>query len=271
LNIEHFQPLLELSVVLNECNAELQGKPGWKRKAELKKVIENAERKLTKQSAELINRTVDAWESEASLSAFLVEELNTLKEASDESWHDAIEGVKERLSKLADKESSKSPARRKIDKNGWWITIFVIGITVVSLKWHWLINVTESADTPSGIAQRAAALEKILDYDDLMGAGVRRGSWLKGLLFWPAKPTEEETRYAAEFMWTAIDVYDYLQKENALCDVNLYSEKDKKIRKYEIAIAQIAVDYINNTQNFSTAESGSLLLTSAYISKFPCQ
>jgi hypothetical protein len=269
-NIELFQPLLELSTAISECNEELQCRPGWKRKSELKKAVQNMEQKLTEQSAELIDKTVDTWNSDQSLSEFLVEELNALKEAADESWHVAIEDVKERLSKLAKKESNKSQIRRKIEKNGWWIAILVIGITMVSLKWYWLIDVNEPIDTPSGVAQRAATLEKLLDFDDSMDTRVRRGGWLKGILFWPAEPTEEEIKYASEFLWTTVDVYDYLQEEKALCNANLFHNAKDENYKDEISIAQIAIDYINNTKNVSIAGSGSLLLVGAYTNKFPC-
>jgi len=269
-NIEFFQPLLELSVAINECNEELKGKPGWKRKSKLKKAIQNMEQKLTKQSTELIDNTVDTWDSDQSLSEFLVEELNAVKKSADESWHVAIDDVKTRLGKSAKKESSKSPTRRKIEKNGWWITIIAIGITMVALKWYWLIDVNEPIDSPSGVAQRSATLEKLLDYDDSMEKRVRRG-WLKGILFWPAEPTEEEIKYASEFLWTTLEVYDYLQKENILCNVSLSHDANDDNYKDKIEIVQIAIDYINNTQNISAAESGPLLLAGAYTSKYPCQ
>ncbi|MDZ7735172.1 MAG: hypothetical protein U5P41_02755 [Gammaproteobacteria bacterium] len=169
-NIELYQPLLELSAAIKQCNQELQGKPGWKRKSELKKAIQNMEQKLTEQSTDLINNTVDSWIPSQPLSSFLAEELDEVKEAADESWHVAIEDVKKRLSKLADKESKKSPTRRKIEKHGWWIAILVIGITMVSLKWYWLIDVNEPIESTAGVVQRAKTLEKLLDYDDSMGS-----------------------------------------------------------------------------------------------------
>lgn len=220
-NIELYQPLLELSAAIKQCNQELQGKPGWKRKSELKKAVGNMEQKLTEQSTGLISKTVDSWDSGQPLSSFLAEELDAVKEAADESWHVAIEDVKNRLSKLADKESKKSPTRRKIEKNGWWIAIVVTGITMVSLKWYWLIDVNEPMDSTAGVVQRAETLEKLLDYNDSMDTSVRRGGWLKSILFWPAEPTEQEIEYASEFLWTTVDVYDYLSEEGALCNASL--------------------------------------------------
>jgi hypothetical protein len=199
------------------------------------------------------------------------EELDAIKEVADESWHVAIEDVKERLVTLAKKESKKSPTRRKVEKNGWWITILLIGIVVVSLKWYWLVNVSDPIETSAGVAQRAATLEKLLDYDDTMDTRVRRGGWLKGILLWPAEPTEEEIKYAAEFLWTAVEMYDYLQKENSLCNTNLSYNANDGGYKDEIAIAQVAIDYVNNTQEIAYAESGLLLLRDAYVKKYPCQ
>tara|TARA_B110000238_G_C16048142_1_gene404846 strand:+ start:280 stop:1098 length:819 start_codon:yes stop_codon:yes gene_type:complete len=270
-NIELYQPLLELSAAISESNQELQDKPGWKRKSELKKAIQNMEEKLTEETNELINRTVDSWDSDQPLSEFLVAELDAIREAADDSWHVAIDDVKARLSKLANKEGRKSPLRRKIEKNGWWITILVIGVIMVSLKWYWFVDVNKPMDEPAGVIQRAAALEKLLDYDDSMDTKVRRGGWLKGILFWPAEPTEEESKYASEFLWTSVDVYDYLKKQNALCSANLSHNSNDENYKDEIAIAQVAIDYINNTPNASGAESGPLLLAGAYTTKFPCQ
>ena len=270
-NIGLYQPLLELSVAINECNLELQAKPGRKRKSELNKAVQNMEQKLTEQSTELIKKTVDSWDSEQSLSSFLADELDAVKEAVDASWHAAIDDVKSRLSKLAEKESKKSPTRRKIEKNGWWIAIVSIGIIMVSLKWYWLIDVNEPIKSTAGVVQRAATLEKLLDYDDSMDTRVRRGGILKGILFWPVEPTEEEIEYASEFLWATVDVYDYLNNENALCNANLYHNSGDDNYKDEIAIAQIAIDYINNTKNVSSAEDGLLLIAEAYTNKFPCQ
>ena len=104
-----------------------------------------------------------------------------------------------------------------------------------------------------------------------MDTRVRRGGWLKGIILWPAEPTEEEIKFASEFLWTSIDVYDYLQKENALCNANLFHNANDENYKDEIAIAQIAIDYINNNQAISDAENGALMLAGAYTSKFPCQ
>ena len=154
---------------------------------------------------------------------------------------------------------------------GWWIAIVAFAITMLSLKWYWLIDVNAPMESTAGIAQRAATLEKLLDYDDSMDTRVRKGGWLKGIIFWPAEPTEEEIKHASEFLWTSVEVYDYLQKKSALCNASLFHNPNDEDYKDEIAIAQIAISHINNKQNVSGAESGPLLLANAYTTKFPCR
>jgi hypothetical protein len=53
-------------------------------------------------------------------------------------------------------------------------------------------------ETRGGMQQRAAAVEKALRYDDLVGTRVRRGGMFKGVMFWPIKPTDGEIGGAAE-------------------------------------------------------------------------
>jgi hypothetical protein len=270
-NIELYQPLLELSAALNEHKKELKEKPSWKRKSELKKAIQNIEQELANKSSELIGSTVNSWNLEQSLSSFLEEELDAVKEMADKSWHCAIKDIKTRLIKLAEKEGKKSPIRRKIEKNGWWLAIAAIGLVMVTLKWYWLVDVNKPMELTAGVAQRAKALEKLIDYDDSMDARVRRGAWLKDIFLWPAKPTDKEAEYASEFLWTSLDIYDYLKAENVLCGANLLYDANDESFDDEIEIAQIAINYANNTDNVNTAESGPLLLMSAFTSKFPCQ
>jgi hypothetical protein len=270
-NVKLFQPLLELSAVINEYKEELQTKPGSKRKSELKEGIQNMETALVEKSTELIKKTVDSWDSDQTLSDYLEQELDAIKEASDESWHLAIEDLKVRLRKISNTESKKSPIRRKIEKNGWWLTILFIGITMVSLKWYWLIEVNQPIDTVKGVIQRAGTLDKSLNYDDSMDTKVRKGGFFKGILFWPAEPTEKEIEYASEFLLSTVEVYAYLQEQNAVCGGPLFHISDDDHYKDTMAISQVVLDYINNGSNFNNVENGPLLIAQALTSKFPCQ
>ena len=238
-NIELYQPLLELEVAIAECKDELAYYPNAKRKGELETIILNIEEKIQEKSSALVDKTVDTWNSSQSLSSFLSDELNSLKEVADKSWHSAIDGVRERLIKLADIETKKSPAFRKFEKIVPLISIIAILSIILSLKWYWLVEVNQPIETTIGVVQRAGTLEKLLDYDDSMDTHVRRGGWLKGILFWPIEPTEKEIKHASEFVWSTVEVYDYLLNENALCGSQMtHSSKDDNM-KDEIAISQV--------------------------------
>lgn len=270
-NIELYQPLLELEVAIAECKEELAYFPNAKRKSELETNIFNMEEKIHEKSSALVDKTVDTWgNSSQSLSSFLGDELNSLKEVADKSWHLAIDGVRERLTKLADIETKKSPAFRKFEKIVPLISIIAIVIVIFSLKWYWLVKVNQPIETTKGVVQRAGTLEKLLDYDDSMDTHVRRGGWLKGILFWPIEPTENEVKHASEFLWTTVDVYDYLLNENTLCRSQMtHNSKDDNM-KDEIAISQVVIDYLKTT-NPNNSENGALLIANAFISKFPCK
>lgn len=269
-NIALYQPLLELSIAITECKAELAGKPNSQRESELKKAFQNMEEKIHEDSQQLVNKTIDTWSSEQSLSSFLAGELNSLKEVADKSWHPAIDDVKERLTNLADIETKKSPTLRKIEKHAWWLSIILIAIIMFSLKWYWLIEVNQPIETTKGLAQRAKALEKVLDYDDSMDTFVRRGGWLKGIIFWPTEPTEKEIKYASEFLWATVDVYDYLKTENTLCGSQVTHDSKDDNLKDEIVISQLVIDYLK-TANPNNSKNGALLIANAFVSKFQCK
>ena len=130
---------------------------------------------------------------------------------------EADKGGKNRVTKLTEIEDWESPVRRKLKKHGWWIGIVIVAITMVSLKWYWLVEVSQPIETIKGVIQRAEVLEKVLDYDDLMDNKVPRGKWAMSVLLWPAEPTEEEIDHAGEFVGSTMGVYEHLRHENALC------------------------------------------------------
>jgi hypothetical protein len=268
-NFELYQPLLEIAVAIKHCEKEIEQKPGMFRKSKLKKTIGNLEEKLTLECTELIDKTVDSWDSESLLSDYLDHELSTLKEVADESWFVAIDDVKSRLVKLAEKETSKSPTRRTIERNGWWIGIVSVVVIMLGLKWYWLVEVSEPAESSVGTYQRALALDKLLDYDDTMDTRVRRGGWLKGILFWPEEPTDEEIGFASEFLWSSIQIHDYLKEENEICGAHL-THQDDDVYRDELEIAQIALKSVlaGNPQDF---EGSAQYIANAYYETYPCQ
>ncbi|MGE5952906.1 MAG: hypothetical protein ACM308_04715 [Qipengyuania vulgaris] len=60
--------------------------------------------------------------------------------------------------------------------------------------------VTAPIDSRAGIEQRAAALDKVLRYDDLVNGRMRRGGLLKDVLLRPLEPDDEEMEGAADLV-----------------------------------------------------------------------
>lgn len=87
----------------------------------------------------------------------------------------------------------------KISDMAWWGLGGAVAVTYFAVRFLSATPIESSLDTEKGIQQRAAAIEKVLWYDDLMDTRARRGGWIKGILFWPIKPTEQELSGAAEF------------------------------------------------------------------------
>ena len=270
-NIGTFQPLFELSGAILECKQELEGKPPRKRQTELKKLARELEESLAESSKALIGKTVESWKSDQPLAEFLASEMELIKASSDASWHLAIDDVKERLVKLANNEEKKSTTRRKIEKNAWWILLVAIASTMVILKWYWIVDVSEKSDTAIGYYQRAEALQKLIDYDDYMGTKVRKGGMFKGVLFWPIEPTEEEIQYASDFLWTSVNVYDYMISEGLLCAVDMNHNGDDEDYDDEIAIAQVVITQFNNGLDVRQTENAAFTAAKAYSTAFLCQ
>lgn len=269
-NFDLYKPLIEISAAITECCKEPREDPGWKRKADLKKVARDLEHKLDQQCEALIDRTLDAWDPDEPLGEFLCAELNTIKQDTDAEWHAEIENVKVRLARLAANESRKSPVRRKLERNGWWIAILLVVVVVLSVMMYSKIDVSYPPETSEGVVQGSAALKKLARYDPSLGDGLKSIGVVKRLALWPVKPSREEIEYALEFMWSTIDVYDSMQENNKLCNANLMHSADNGNYEDELAIAMVVVDFIDTTGRVNNSESGIRLIERAYKRHFYC-
>ncbi len=269
-NFSLYRPLFKISAAILECTREMQEETSWRRRYDLKRVAWKFDRMFNEKSAALIKRTVDSWDQKQSLSSCIADELEAMKADAGEHWHKAIDYVKVRLTELAEGESRKSWTRRKLERNGWWLTGLAAGILVIFLKWYWLVDVNYPSETTEGVLQGSAAMEKLVFYDDSPAARLDDVGLIKRIVLWPVKPTEEEMEYAWEFMRTAVDVYDFLKKENKICGAELTHSSVNGHFKDELAIAGIVVDYINSTGRVNRSESGIRLMERAFKRQHYC-
>lgn len=269
-NVDVYRPLLDLSNAIAENREEYRDNPSQQRRGELEKERKLLDQRLNEACEKLIRGSVEGWTNTTPLASVVARDIEQLKEVADSSWFPAIDDVSARLVTIAKRETSKSPARRKIEK---YAAVFAFAgclLFYFGLKWFWLIDVSSSIETVNGVVERSAAFEKAIDYDDLMHTRVRKGGLLKGLVFWPAKPTEDEITSASEFVGAASEVYAYLEEQGAVCSVD-FGNQDGLVGVDSVTTATVALKHIKVPGNIERAESGALLLAAAFVERMPCE
>lgn len=131
------------------------------------------------------------------------------------------------------------------------------------------VNVSATLESKLGLQQRAAAAEKVIQYDDWMGTRVRRGGWIKGILLWPIEPSDVEANAAGEFVSVALEGYNILTQQNEICG-NLINGYGNQLSDEQIKfVDEIAVTI--QEPNLSWQEPPVMTVLHAIKEKFPCQ
>lgn len=183
-------------VQLDELEPELEGTREWRAgKAE----YEAQEARFKEVRAKYVDQLLEEGARDTVVDD-VQSQLNTLREECDPSWYPAVDYTRDNLLFYVDKEADKDPRVRKAIKAAPFVAGALAVIIYLGVRLFSGTPVTASMETRDGILQRAAATEKVIRYDDWMGTRVRRGGWLKGILFWPIEPTEAEIEGAAEFV-----------------------------------------------------------------------
>jgi len=270
-NLELYKPLIQIIYAIKELHTEFEGNPERKRKAEIKKELPNLNQALDEKCNDLIKTIIDSWSPEQPLDQFLSEDLNNLKDSiDDDKIKQVIDDLKEKIIPLASKESKKGPTRRKLKKNGWLIGLGLVVLIMVGLKFYWLVDVSESIEAPIGVIQGGEALEKLLDYNGLMKTKVRRGGWVKEIMYWPASLTDKETTRAGEFISVSVAAYEYLKKNNLICGANLTTYEDNIFYSDKLNIAKFVSEFLSNI-NPSDYDQGVGIIVTAFINKYSCK
>lgn len=194
----YFSELLELAaeiVALADVEDKLD-KRDWK---QAKARHDAFEERFKKVRSEYVDALLADEDGRSNALQSAEAELNQARSTCDASWYPALDYTSENLLPYLFEESSKSPQLRRA------VRYAPLAATILALFVYFTIRlvaatpITGTIDTAAGIEQRAAALTKIIRYDDWMGVHIRKGGWLKGILLWPIKPTEEEFSAGREF------------------------------------------------------------------------
>lgn len=166
-----------------------------------------------------------------------------LKADSDPSWLPSLDYLYQNLLPLVQKEVGRGPKLRKALKVLPWSLGAVAIIVYFSIRLYSATPIESPIDTRAGIEQRASALEKVIQYDDLMDTKVRKGGWLKGILFWPVEPDEKEIKGASDFAALMYEAQEFSVKRfNCPILPKGYGDQPSK---EELKFLEQSAEYIN--------------------------
>ena len=134
---------------------------------------------------------------------------------------------------------------------------------------NWLVKVNQPIETGVGIIQRAAAFEKLIHYSGSMDSKIPSNFKAKNFIHrWLAAPTENETKYALEYMNYTVDIYDSLQGEKKICGP-LSHEHDDGFDNDEIAIARSISKYFKSLVS-DASQSSAQLVSRLFTNLYKC-
>lgn len=196
-------------------------------------------------------------------------DLDSIGASADASWQPAIQYTRENLIPFLTKEARKSPLTRGIIK--WSPVAFAATVAIVyfGIRFTSGVDVSATLESKIGLQQRAAAAEKVIQYDDWMGTRVRRGGWIKGILFWPIEPSDVEVKAAGEFVSVALEGYDVLTKQSEICG-NLTGGYGDQLSEEQIKFVDEIAEKIQET-NLSWQEPPVMTILQPIKEKFPCK
>lgn len=172
-------------------------------------------------------------------------QLTDFRAKSDDSWNRPTDYVIENLIPYLTKESAKSPGYRKAVKAMPWV-LATIGIFVYfGVRMFSAVDLSSPIESREGLRQRAAAMEKFVRHDDFMHTEVRRGGWIKGLLFWPIEPTGAEMSGATEFAGLTLAGLGVLREKNEACS-DLPVGQGENLSKKEIEFAGEVAEFLRS-------------------------
>lgn len=159
----------------------------------------NLEVKFIEVRNKYVDVLLETSDAHAGAYELAVADIEQLKATCDPSWIPAVDYTANSLLPYLKKEADRDPRLRKAIKVAPWVLAGIVAIAYFSIRFWSAAPIIHSVETKEGIQERAAAIVKLLRYDDWMQTHVRKGGWLKGIMFWPIEPNEKEVEGAGEF------------------------------------------------------------------------
>ena len=220
---DYFNQMLELAtgiVALSDIESKLD-KREWKA---AKEHHDSLEANFRVARNKYVNQMLAIPEGHEQACAYVKQDIADVRARSDPIAFPAVDYVSDNLLPFLQKEANRDPRIRKAIKA---TPLALGGIAIIAYFVVRLASATpidHALESKIGIQERAAAVEKLLRYDDLMDTHVRRGGWVKGLLFWPVEPTEDEIKGASEFAALAFQAHNVSIQQFGCLEISHGSE-----------------------------------------------
>lgn len=200
----YFDQLLDLAakiVALADAESTLN-KREWKAAKEQHDSLEAKFGEVRNKYVDVLLGTPDSHDQVYDSVAANIAELRA---NCDPSWISTVDFVSDKLLPHLQKEAGRDPRVRTAIKAMPWALGGIALIAYFAIRFLSATPINHAFETKEGIQERAAAVEKLLRYDDWMDTHVRKGGGLKGILMWPIEPTEVEIKGASEFVALAYE------------------------------------------------------------------
>ena len=282
---ELFSPILEIAGNLKSAEKFLtEGNPSEDEKEKLEQLIVNLTEEYNEKKKQIIYSLLSVQkiqESSEYFESFLGNEFASMKKGYHVESHGIIDEVEKELVELFNKESRKSPLRRKVEK--YWILLAILAVILLALgsKSYWLVDVDTPFEEPQGVIEGTQALDKALEYFEMVDSknfsrAARKNGWLKSFVFWPIEPTEAEYERAAEFLSSSVTAYTFLKEQGIACDNVFDAESDNgKMDISEKVAKTIKAEegFLLETANKGVPDlpKGFVMLSKAVVLTFPCE
>lgn len=227
---------------LQDLTDTVEDKREWKK---IKDALAGEKERFDKERNAYVDTVLREQPGEDALTT-VVAELDDFGDQANASWFPALEYTRENLIPYLAKESKKSPGYRKALKMMPWALGAACVVVYFGFRIFSAVDVSAPLDSKEGMIQRAAAMEKVVRYDDFMHTKVRKGGWLKSMIFWPIEPTDAEMTGASEFAGLSIEALDILRNDGQICG-------GPAIRQSE-TLSEEEVKFVGETAEFVTSD-----------------
>lgn len=237
----YFEQMLDLAadiVLLADAEAHLEMRD-WKK---AKERHDNLEVQFKDVRKKYVDALLDTSDDNAAVYPAAARHIEQLKATCDPSWLPAVSYAADSLLPYLEKEASRDPRLRMAAKAAPWVLAGIGIVAYFGVRFWSVTPIVHTIETKEGITERAAAIVKLLRYDDWMDTHVRKGGLFKGVVFWPIEPNDDEIKGASEFAGLAFEAQQF-SVEKFSCSA-IPRGYDKTPSKEELEYLEQVAEYL---------------------------